>query len=109
MLSLFQVDPNLRPHTTCEVMQWLAAVAGFAEPEHAGVAQAYLSTPNLVGRDHALAVVRQRCDRARVGHGGGLILTGAPGAGRSRMLDACVTIAKTLGTTVLRVGVPLGG
>ncbi len=58
----------------------------------------------MVGRDEALAELRVHMERAFKGHGRGVIVAGAPGTGRSRVLDACVLGAKILGATVLRAG-----
>jgi hypothetical protein len=102
VMSLLSLEPALRPPSAFEVMQRLAAIADLPCVEPAGVARAYLTTPVLVGRDATLADVRDRLTRSLVGRGGGVIIGGAPGVGRSRMLDACALEAKTLGATVLR-------
>jgi hypothetical protein len=102
VMSLLNLEPALRPHSAFEVMQRLAAIAGIAFSEPEGVSRAYLVAPVLVGRDHALLVLRQKLARAMTGRGGGLLVRAAPGLGRSRMLDACAIEAKTLGATVLR-------
>jgi len=103
VLSLLRIDPASRPRSPFEVMQRLAAIAGVSEPEPLHVSQAYLSTPTLVGRDAALQLCREHVSEALQGRGGGLLFEGAPGVGRSRLLDACVLEAKTLGATVLRL------
>src|SRR5262249_37464068 len=101
-LALLQIDPALRPRSAFEVMQRLAAIAG-VEPEHDdAVLRAYLETPELVGRDHQLRQFRQRMRHTLRGSGSALRFEGAPGHGRSRLLDACVLEAKTLGANVLR-------
>jgi hypothetical protein len=102
VMSLLSLEPALRPPSAFDVMQRLAAIAGIECVEPAGVARAYLTTPVLVGRDAPLANVRQRLTRALAGRGGGVIIGGAAGVGRSRMLDACALEAKALGATVLR-------
>jgi hypothetical protein len=98
VLSLISIEPALRPSNAFDVMQRLAALAGLQRDESAEVSAAYLSTPMLVGREALLALVRERLS----GPGGAVLLRGAPGQGRSRLLDACVLEAKTLGATVLR-------
>jgi hypothetical protein len=102
VLSLLSSEPALRPRSAFEVMQRLAAIAGLARDESADVSRAYLATPALVGRDRELSRVRERISRSIEGRGASLLLRGAPGIGRSRVLDACVLEAKTLGATVLR-------
>jgi hypothetical protein len=102
VMSLLSLEPALRPHTAFEVMQRLAAIAGFERNEPEGVSRAYLSTPVLVGREEVLARLSRGLTRALRGRGTGLIIRADPGLGRSRVLDACVLEAKTLGATVLR-------
>ena len=103
VLALLRIDPAGRPRSTFEVMQRLLAIGAgsYAEPEH--IAQAYLSTPALLGRDAQQRRFRQRLSQALQGTGGALIFEGEPGSGRSRLLDACVIEAKIAGATVLRV------
>ncbi len=103
VIALLGLDPARRPRSAFEVMQRLSAIAGVAEVETGDVLQAYLSAPTLVGRELELSRFREHVRRMEHGHGGGLLFESAPGSGRSRMLDACVLEAKTLGATTLRV------
>jgi Protein kinase domain/AAA ATPase domain len=98
VLSLISIEPALRPSSAFDVMQRLAAIADLRRDESAEVSAAYLATPTLVGRDALLGQIRERFS----GHGGAVLLRGAPGQGRSRLLDACALEAKTVGATVLR-------
>jgi predicted ATPase len=41
----------------------------------------------FVGREDALAFLRERYYKARCGDGGGVILSGEPGIGKSRLCD----------------------
>jgi len=102
VLSLISLEPALRPPSAFAVMQRLAAIAGLDSQESSGVSQAYLSTPMLVGRDVLLTNMRDRLVRTLVSGGNGVMLCGASGLGRSRLLDACALEAKTLGARVLR-------
>jgi hypothetical protein len=102
ILSLLRMDPASRPSSAFEVMQRLAAIAGQPLTESGEISHAYLSTPSLVGRDAQQRRFAQCLSRAMHAQGGGVLLSGAPGLGRSRLLDACVLEAKTSGATVLR-------
>ena len=102
VLSMLDPDPTLRPRSAFEVMQRLAAIAELPGREPVRVTQAYLSTPELVGRDAVLTRVRERCGEALAGHGGSVSLEGPMGMGRSRVLDVSALWAKTLGAHVLR-------
>jgi hypothetical protein len=103
VMSLLSLDPDLRPRTAFDVMQRLAALAGIERKEVEEVSQAYVSTPVMVGRDQALALVRERIALALAGHKSGLLVQGPPGIGRTRMLDVSALEAKIAGAAVLRV------
>jgi hypothetical protein len=100
--ALLRVDPAQRPGSAFEVMQRLQAIAGIQLTEHEAAQRAFLSTPALVGRDDILRRFRQAMRRGLHGQGAGWLLESEGGLGRSRVLDACVLEAKTLGAVVLR-------
>jgi hypothetical protein len=102
VMALISLEPALRPQSAFAVMQQLAACAGLPAHEVDAVSRAYLATPTLVGRAAVLQTLQQQLLEARTTRGAGIWLAGAPGVGRSRLLDACVLEAKTLGFTVLR-------
>jgi tetratricopeptide (TPR) repeat protein len=104
VLSLLAQDPVERPSNSYEVMARLSALAGLSHPDELELAQAHLSTPALQGRDEALASMRVELARMLDGDGGGVLIVGAPGEGRSRLLDEAVALAKTTGAVVLRIG-----
>ena len=105
VMSLLALDPGARPRSAAEVMARLAEIAGLPADESLDVRAAYLFAPALVGRGPALRRFDRHFVRARRGRGGGLAITGTPGAGRSRVLDACVLRAKVAGVSVLRCNV----
>ena len=102
VLQLLALDRAARPQSAAEVMERLCAIAGLPLEERVDVSRAYLTTPNLVGRDAALIAIRTRMLSLVRGDGGVILVTGEPGAGRSRMLDACTVEGKLLGATVVR-------
>ena len=102
VMSLINLDPALRPRSAFEVMQRLRVIAGIARDEPPSVLRAYLASPSLVARDPALARFRSQLQQAAAGRGRGILITAAPGLGRTRMLDACALEAKTIGFSVLR-------
>jgi hypothetical protein len=104
VLELVAMDPATRPRTAFEVMHRLAVISGRKHQEPPQVSRAYLSTPGLVGRDAAMAVITKEMTWAHAGHGHTVLVEGAPGMGRSRLLDACSLVAETLGAGVLRAG-----
>lgn len=103
VMDLLQLDPQLRPASAAEVTQRLCAIAGLSSDEQVVVAHAYLTTPTLVGREREIAAFNGMLARLKQhGAGAGVLLRGAPGVGRSRLLDACVLSAKLAGITVIR-------
>jgi hypothetical protein len=103
VLSLLSLDPAMRPRTAFEVMQRLCGIAGIERAETDDVSRAYLSTPVMVGRDAELLALRQQTARTLGGRGGSVLISGAAGLGRSRLLDACALESKIAGAVVLRV------
>jgi hypothetical protein len=100
LCDLLRLDPNARPASAREVVTRLAAIDG-AGMQGAHVEAGYLPTPALVGRDDVLIKLRGCFTRANTG--GTVLIEGAPGVGRSRVLDACLLEATMLGITVLSV------
>ncbi len=102
LLELLHADPQLRPVSAHEVMERLAAIEGRPIEESLQVSHAYLSTPTLIGRDDQLERVRRKLRRAVRGRGCALLIDGASGQGRTRMLAACSLEAKVLGALVVQ-------
>jgi hypothetical protein len=102
VMSMLSLDAAMRPRSAFDVMQRLTAIAGIEPNEALGVSRAYLATPQMVGREAAMAALRRQLQRAFSARGRGVVIAGGAGCGRSRMLDALVLEAKTLGATVLR-------
>jgi hypothetical protein len=109
VLSLLSLEPAMRPRSAFEIMHRLTAIAGVERVEPVSVSQAYLSTPVMVGRDELLRDMRARMTAAFGARGGGVLIDGVSGVGRSRLLDACAVEAKMLGATVLRAGASSAG
>ncbi|HEX4352527.1 MAG TPA: serine/threonine-protein kinase, partial [Polyangiales bacterium] len=101
--ELIQINPNARPRSAGIVMERLCSIAGLPFEESAEVADAYLATPTLVGRETQLGRARDLLSSTMRGRGGVLIASAPAGGGRSRFLDACVLEAKLLGLQVVRI------
>jgi tetratricopeptide (TPR) repeat protein len=102
VLDLMHLDPSGRPANAAEVMERLAAIEGRTLDENLLVPQSYLSTPTLVGRETSLSRARARIMRAVRGRGGALLIEGASGVGRSRLLEAALLEAKLSGALVVQ-------
>lgn len=102
VLALLSQAPAARPPSAAEVMERLSAIGGFPIQEALLVGAAYLATPMLVGRDDKLAAFTRQLRRADEKRGTSILVSGAQGTGRSRLLDACALEAKLSGAIVLR-------
>jgi hypothetical protein len=101
VMALLSLDPAARPSSAAEVISRLNALAQLPSDEAPAVAHAYLATPTLVGRSEEQLSFRKRMLRALRGKGGSVLIEGAPGMGRSRLLSNLVLEAKLVGATVL--------
>jgi tRNA A-37 threonylcarbamoyl transferase component Bud32 len=104
VLQLLSLDRGARPQNAGEVMERLCAIASLPKEELPEISRAYLATPTLVGRDKTLVAIRSNMLSLVRGDGGALLIEGAAGSGRSRMIDACVFEAKLLSALVVRSG-----
>ncbi|HKP60584.1 MAG TPA: protein kinase [Polyangiales bacterium] len=105
IMDLLSLDRAARPQHAAEVMKRLCTIAQLPIDEDSGVSRAYLTAPALVGREQALVTTRKALLSLVRGDGQTLLIEGAPGLGRSRMLDAAVLEGKLLGALVLRAHV----
>jgi tetratricopeptide (TPR) repeat protein len=83
-------------------MERLCQIADLPKEELPEIVRGYLSTPTLIGRHSTLLAIRSQMISLVRNEGGVLVLEGAAGSGRSRMIDACVFEGKLLSTTVVR-------
>jgi tRNA A-37 threonylcarbamoyl transferase component Bud32 len=101
ILSLLSVDSLARPSSAAAVIDRLNALAGLpAEDELA--AESYLSSGRMVGRAKELAWGRARVARALTGNGASVVLEGAAGVGKTRLLDEMALEAQLRGMIVLK-------
>lgn len=100
--QLLCLNPAGRCRTAAEVFLRLGSLAGPRDVDEAEIARAYLSTPALVGRERELGAVRRQIVQSARGRGSAVLVEGPAGAGRSRLLDACILEGQLLGALVLR-------
>jgi predicted Ser/Thr protein kinase len=101
VMSLLGLDPQARPSHVAEVIERLTAIASLDPVDQREMARAYLTSPTLVGHTDTLASFSKRLVRASRGRGSALLIRGAAGAGRSRLLQTLVLEAKLSGVQVL--------
>ena len=102
VLDLLNTDAAARPGSAAEVMERLSGIGGVEVNEQLRVAQAYLTTPSLVGRERPMGRVQRALERAQERRGSTLLISGPSGVGRSRLVDASALAARIAGLAVLR-------
>ncbi len=103
VMALLSLDVRGRPASAGEVYERLTAIAGLPGEDETHVAQSFLTSPKLVGRDAPSAVFRKHLQRLRRKRGGAVAIVAKAGLGRSRMLASCVLEAKLTGAAVVNV------
>lgn len=102
IMQLCALEPVQRPAGALEVVLRACEIAQLSPPQLPALRRPYLLAPALIGREQGVRRARELLLRSQHGEGGALLIEGAPGSGRSRMLDACVREAVGSGTIVVR-------
>jgi hypothetical protein len=98
VMSMLSHDPQGRPASAAEVMDRLGAIANLPPAEDLGVAAAYLAKPALVGRERERTRIREYLRRdEEAGRLEPLLIEGAEGVGKTRMLEELMIEAKLAG------------
>ncbi|HVW27610.1 MAG TPA: protein kinase [Polyangiaceae bacterium] len=101
VLSLLNLDPLARPATAAAVIDRLTAIAGLP-PEGDQTAKSYLASSGMVGRATEMDWVERRVVRAQRGSGAEVVVEGAPGVGKTRLLHEAGLRAQLRGAVVLK-------
>jgi tetratricopeptide (TPR) repeat protein len=104
-MSLLSQDPRGRPASAAELMDRLGAIAKLPPAEDLRVADAYLATPAWVGRDRERKRIREHL-RREVGFAEPIMIEGAEGMGKTRLLHELVLEAKLAGCLALQAQRP---
>ncbi|MEY4577827.1 MAG: hypothetical protein RL701_2530 [Pseudomonadota bacterium] len=104
VMALISVDARARPNSASEVYERLSSVAQLPIEDEPQAGQAFLSSPRLIAREHAHALLDKKLRRAHRGRGSCAALVAPAGLGRSRMLSTLVIEAKLTGACVVVVG-----
>lgn len=103
VLSLLSLDRTLRPSSDAEVIDRLGAIAGLSPERDDRIAQSYLVSQELVGRERQFARLRSRLKRALSGLGSALLVEAPAGHGRTALLCRFESEARIEGAAVLAV------
>ncbi|MFT3922042.1 MAG: protein kinase [Myxococcales bacterium] len=102
VMSLLELDALKRPPNAADVIEQLNAIAELEPESSVEVAQSYLTSAELHGRDNELTTLRALLERSIRGLGGAVLVEGATGIGRSRLLNEVSVLAQTRGVLTLR-------
>ncbi|MET0340457.1 MAG: protein kinase [Polyangiales bacterium] len=106
VMSMLSANPLARPSSAAEVIAHLNGIAELEpedEAERQRLARSFLAVPPFVGRDAQFQAISQRLAGASRGRGVALVIEGAAGSGRTRLLEEAGVRAQISGATVLRV------
>lgn len=103
VLSLLKVDKNARPRSAADAIERLTAIAELDPEQHEqGVALSYLEHTPLSGRAAVAGAMCSALDEVSAGRGAVFVIDGAPGMGRSALLEHLGIEAQLRGAAVLR-------
>jgi hypothetical protein len=102
VLSLLSMDPLSRPTSAAAVIDQLTVHAELPPEEHEHAADSYLSSGRLVGRDDEMRWMHRRVLRALEGRGAELLIEGATGVGKTRLMHEIGLEAQLRGVVVLK-------
>ncbi len=110
ILSLVSADPLGRPATAAEVIDRVSAIGALDRvPELDDVAQGYVQSASMVGREREMSVIRKRVAKAAEGKGRSIVVRGRTGSGKTRLLDESGLEAKLGGAVLARSPGEAGG
>lgn len=103
VLALLDHDRASRPSSAAELIDRLGAIAGLVPDQDPRVQRSYLYSTELVGRDAERKALAEHLKRASAGRGGGALIEGAPGLGKSFLLEDIAQKARVAGAHVIVV------
>jgi Protein kinase domain/AAA ATPase domain len=102
VLSLLSLDPLARPANAAAVIDQLTVIGELPPEEHDQAADHYLHSGRMVGRQEELEFVQRSFARLLRGTGGELVMDGAPGIGKTRLLQELTLEAQLKGVVALK-------
>lgn len=101
VLSMISIDPMGRPASAAEVIDRIVAIAGLDDKPLVGVAESHLLSSHMVGREREAEQLQKHLLRTLRGTGGLVVVEGASGVGRSRLMSNLLIEARLAGMTTL--------
>lgn len=103
VLSMLRPERLARPASAAVIMDRLEAIAEMPHDQGIDVADAYLHSAPLVGREHELRHLDREVASAPGGHGSTLLVEGDAGTGKTRLLRSLGVRARLRGASVMEV------
>jgi hypothetical protein len=107
VLSLLKLDRAERPASAGAVIDRIDLVLGQAPGDELELAESYLLSAPTVGREEPLADAARCLDQLARGRGATLLLEGAAGSGKSRLLSEIALAGRLRGAAVVHVDAAL--
>lgn len=107
VMSMLSRDPLARPSSAAEVIERLDAAARLDPEERGDVAHGYVLSAKTVGRAVEVAALGQCIERALSAEGGGMLVLGERGLGKTRLVREAALQGQLRGATVLVVDASL--
>jgi tetratricopeptide (TPR) repeat protein len=102
VMSLLEHDPSRRPSSAHEVIARLSAIGELAPVDSLSLAGAHLGSSRFLGQKRAIGKTERLLSRALTCYGGGLLVEGDEGSGKTRFLQEISLRAQTQGFSVVR-------
>ncbi|HEY6880785.1 MAG TPA: protein kinase [Polyangiales bacterium] len=101
VLSLLDLDRMSRPASAAEVIDRLGAIAGLPPDQDQRVQRSYLYSAEVVARELERKLLDEQLGHAVAGRGGGALIDGAAGLGKTFLLEDFVQRARVAGARVI--------
>ena len=102
IMALINPDPLARPASAAAVIEQLTAIGGLTPEPHEFAAESYLASGAMVGRADERDWVQKRVTRVLAGQGAEVLIEGASGSGKTRLLHELGLEAQLKGLCVLK-------
>ena len=108
LCALLRLDPEQRLGSTAELIDRLSAIAELPPEQSDGAVQGYLQSKAFVGRERERERILQHLAAAEGGSVQALVVEGAAGLGRTRLLEEMAMVARVAGANTVPLDARLG-
>ena len=108
LCALLRLDPEQRLGSTAELIDRLTTIAELPPEQGDGSVQGYLQSKAFVGRERERERILQHLAAAEGGSVQALVVEGAAGLGRTRLLEEMAMVARVAGANTVPLDARLG-